>query len=162
MKFLRNLLIIVALIWVGVFEGCSDSSGDDENAETLSGYFWFSCEFDTSITCEILDDDGYQFTTDGNIYEIEEAGQGVLPECGESNCFRADNPSITVDRELIGTYSIDGDSITITLEGCTETLFWNISDVGSNIFEIYPSCLIIVNSLRNVKRYTGEVFLNEN
>ena len=102
MKILGDLLIVVFMVWIGGLAGCSDSTGSSkENTTTIVG-FWFACEFGSSSDCMILDDDGYQFTTDGEIYDIEEVTQGSEPECGGSPCFRADQRSITVYRQLIG------------------------------------------------------------
>ena len=161
MKFLRNLLIVMFLAWMGTFTGCSDSTSSLENI-TEDGSFWFACEFDSLNNCLILDDDGYQFTNDGKIYDLEEATQQSEPECGESPCFRADNSSITVKREFIGTYTYDSASSTLTInidpgarDACTENVIWNISD---DFFETQSLCLSFEST--HAKRYTGEVNIN--
>ena len=159
-KILRDLLIVVFLVWIGGLAGCSDSTGSSkENTTTVVG-FWFACEFGSSNDCMILDDDGYQFTTEGEIYDIEEATQGSEPECGQSPCFRADQKSLTVNRELIGTYTYDDMSVTIALDpnvrpACTENVIWNTS---ANFFESQSSCLPFEST--HVKRYTGVVTIN--
>ena len=160
MKILRDLLIVVFLVWIGGLAGCSDSTGSSkENTTTVVG-FWFACEFGSSNDCMILDDDGYQFSTEGDIYDIEEATQGSEPECGQSPCFRADQRSLTVYRELIGTYTYDDTSVTIVLDpnvrpACTENVIWNTS---ADFFETQSSCLPFEST--HVKRYTGVVTIN--
>ena len=131
------------LVWIGGLVGCSDSTGNNkENTNTVVG-FWFACEFGSSNDCMILDDDGYQFTTDGEIYDIEEVTQGSEPECGQSPCFRSDQRSITVYRQLIGTYTYDDNSLEIVLDSdimpaCTENVIWNTNDdfFGKYFFRI--------------------------
>ena len=125
------------MVWIGGLAGCSDSTGSSkENTANIIG-FWFACEFGSSSDCMILDDDGYQFTTDGEIYDIEEVNQGSEPECGQSPCFRSDQRSITVYRQLIGTYTYDDNSVEIVLDSdvmpaCTENIIW---DTSADFFE---------------------------
>ena len=158
-KIFSDSLIIVFLFWLGGLAGCSDSAGSSkENTANIIG-FWFACEFGSSSDCMILDDDGYQFTTDGEIYDIEEVAQGSEPECGGSPCFRADQRSITVYRQLIGTYTYDDNSLEIVLDSdimpaCTENVIWNTND---DFFENQSSCLYFEST--HIRRYTGEVTL---
>ena len=159
-KILSDLLIIVFLVWLGGLAGCSDSTGSSkENTTTIVGY-WFACEFGSSSDCMILDDDGYQFTSDGEIYDIEEVSQGSEPECGQSPCFRSDQRSLTVYRQLIGTYTYDDNSVAIVLDSdvmpaCTEDVIWNTS---ADFFETQSSCLPFEST--HIKKYTGEVTFN--
>ena len=159
----KTVLLIVPLLFL--FVSCEDEQEKDstgssnENTTTVVG-FWFACEFGSSNDCMILDDDGYQFTTEGEIYDIEEATQGSEPECGQSPCFKADQRSLTVNRELIGTYTYDDMSVTITLDpnvrpACTENVIWNTS---VDFFETQSSCLPFEST--HVKRYTGAVTIN--
>ena len=159
----KTVLLIVPLLFL--FLSCEDEQEKDstgssnENTTTVVG-FWFACEFGSSNDCMILDDDGYQFTTEGEIYDIEEATQGSEPECGQSPCFRADQKSLTVNRELIGTYTYDDTSVTIALDpnvrpACTENVIWNTS---VDFFETQSSCLPFEST--HVKRYTGVVTIN--
>ena len=76
-KIFSDSLIIVLLFWLGGLAGCSDSAGSSkENTANIVG-FWFACEFGSSSDCMILDDDGYQFTTDGEIYDIDSDGSFI-------------------------------------------------------------------------------------
>ena len=159
----KTVLLIIPLLFL--FVSCEDEQEKDstgssnENTTTVVG-FWFACEFGSSNDCMILDDDGYQFTTEGEIYDIEEATQGSEPECGQSPCFRADQKSLTVNRGLIGTYTYDDTSVTIALDpnvrpACTENVIWNTS---VDFFETQSSCLPFEST--HVKRYTGVVTIN--
>jgi len=152
---------------MGVFSGCSDpDDSSTKNTNTIIG-FWFPCELASSLgetadNCMTLDDDGYQFTIDGEIYDIEEATQTSEPECGQSPCFNSGKRSIAINQNLIGTYTYDGASITINLPAkspnwqiCDENVIWEISD---DLFENQSSCLSFESSF--VKRYKGEVTIN--
>ena len=152
---------------MGVFSGCSDpDDSSTKNTNTIIG-FWFPCELASSLgetadDCMTLDDDGYQFTIDGEIYDIEEATQTSEPECGQSPCFNSEKRSIAINKNLIGTYTYDGASITINLPAkspnwqiCDENVIWEISD---DLFENQSSCLSFESSF--VKRYKGEVTIN--
>ncbi len=159
----KTVLLIIPLLFL--FVSCEDEQEKDstgssnENTTTVVG-FWFACEFGSSNDCMILDDDGYQFTTEGEIYDIEEVTQGSEPECGQSPCFQADQKSLTVNRGLIGTYTHDDTSVTIALDpnvrpACTENVIWNTS---VDFFETQSSCLPFEST--HVKRYTGVVTIN--
>jgi len=69
----KTVLLIVPLLFL--FVSCEDGSSN-ENTTTVVG-FWFACEFGSSNDCMILDDDGYQFTTEGEIYDIEEVNINI-------------------------------------------------------------------------------------
>ena len=161
-RYILFFSIIGFLTCMGFFSGCSDPDGSStKNTNTIIG-FWFGCEFGSSDGCIILDDDGYQFTDEGEIYDIEESTQGSEPECGQSPCFNGDKRSLTINRNLIGTYTYDGASITINLPAkspnwqiCDENVIWEISD---DLFENQSSCLSFESSF--VKRYKGEVTIN--
>ena len=160
----KTVLLIIPLLFL--FVSCEDEQEKDstgssnENTTTVVG-FWFACEFGSSNDdCMILDDDGYQFTTEGEIYDIEEVTQESETECGQSPCFRADQNSLTVNRWLIGTYTHDDTSVTIALDpnvrpACTENVIWNTS---ADFFETQSSCLLFEST--HVKRYTGVVTIN--
>ena len=161
-RYISLFLFISSLLYMGLVSGCSESDDNKaKNTNTHSG-FQFGCEFGSSDGCIILDDDGYQFTDEGEIYDIEESTQGSEPECGQSPCFNGDKRSLTINRNLIGTYTYDGASITINLPAkspnwqiCDENVIWEISD---DLFENQSSCLSFESSF--VKRYKGEVTIN--
>ena len=149
-------LTLLLFIWLA---GCSDSTGSGKESITPVIGFWFACEIGASSDCMILDDDGYQFTADGEVYDIYEVTQGSEPECGGSPCFRADQRSITVYRQLIGTYTYDDNSLEIVLDSdimpaCTENVIWNTYD---DFFENQSSCLYFQST--HIRKYTGEVTL---
>ena len=152
------LFNITSLFWIIGIIGCDDYYGTQpsikEQVNTVEG-FWFACEFDD---CLILDDDGYHFTNNGEIYFVEESTQNSAPECGGSPCFWADQESISVYRGLAGYYTYSNDSLKITIDsefgGCTEQILWNTS---VDFFEPQSSCLPFQTSL--VKRFLGKVYL---
>ncbi len=171
-RFILFFFFIGFLISIKCLSGCSEpdeSSPKDTN--TIVG-FWFSCELastsgETSDDCMTLDDDGYQFTIDGEIYDIEEATQNSEPECGQSPCFNSGKRSITINRNLIGTYTYDNDSLhidlfaiapnsqTVLTKQCNETLIW---DINTDYFRHISYCLPCESPL--IKRYTGGVNIN--
>ena len=164
-RFILFFFFIGFLISIKCLSGCSEpDNSSPKDTNTIVG-FWFSCELastsgETSDDCMTLDDDGYQFTIDGEIYDIEEATQNSEPECGQSPCFRSDQRSITVYRQLIGTYTYDDNSLEIVLDSdimpaCTENVIWNTND---DFFENQSSCLYFEST--HIKRYTGEVTFN--
>jgi hypothetical protein len=154
----KSFLCSVTLsFWIIGIIGCEDYYGTQpsikEQINTLEG-FWFACEFSD---CLILDDDGYHFTSDGEIYYVEEATQNSESECGGSPCFWADQESISVDRGLIGEYTYSNDSLKITIDsyygGCNEQIPWNTS---TDFFEPQSLCLPFQTSL--VKKFSGQVY----
>jgi len=177
-KFNLTLIInfIVTLMVLKV-SSCTDQNNNSENnagpesENTIIG-FWFPCEFasssgETSDDCMTLDDDGYQFTIDGEVYDLEEATQNSEEQCNGSPCFNFEAKSITVNRNLIGTYKYSGDSLFIDLFAispnhqsvlnieCSETILWNLY---SEYFRHMSYCLPFESSL--VKKYNGQVNIN--
>jgi hypothetical protein len=154
---LCNIMSLLGIIGIIGIIGCEDYYGTQpsskEKVNTLEG-FWFACEFDD---CLILDDDGYHFTSNGEIYYVEEATQNSESECGGSPCFWADQESISVDRGLVGEYTYSNGSLKITIDsyygGCDELIPWNTS---ADFFEPQSSCLPFQTSL--VKKFSGQVY----
>ena len=126
MKVSHGLSITVSLVLTGALAGCGSTEPEDAS---IVGY-WFGCELGLADNCQILDDDGYQFAADNQVYDIEETTQNVEPECGTSNCFRADRPSIAVDRFLVGTYSYEGTSLTVTIGVLISVVFSVVGYLG--------------------------------
>ena len=158
-KLLFSFSIILMLL---VFSGCSDQNDNSTKNENNIVGFWFGCEFGSSNNCSIFDDDGYEFTDSGEIYDVEETTQGSETECGYSPCFEENQKSITINRWLIGTYTYDGSSIIIDLPSmssnwqvCNENIIW---EGGNDFFENQSSCLPFESSY--IKRYQGEVSIN--
>ena len=177
-KFILVFIINFSLILI-VFKilSCTDQNNNIENNANLGNEntiigFWFPCEFasssgETSDDCMTLDDDGYQFTLDGEIYDLEEATQNSEEQCNGSPCFNFETKSITVNRNLIGTYKYSEDSLFIDLFAispnyqslldieCSETILW---DINSEYFRHISYCLPFESSL--VKKFDGEVNIN--
>ena len=158
MKVSHGLSITVSLVLAGALAGCGSTEPEDAG---IVG-FWFGCEFGLADNCEILDDDGHQFTADGMVYDIEESIQASETECAGSPCFRADAPSITVDRFLVGTYSYEGTSLSVTIDDdgviCTETVSWQI---GSDPTQYIENCLDAFQAEDDlVLKYAGTVTVN--
>ena len=171
-RYILFFSIIGFLTCMGFFSGCSDPDGSStKNTNTIIG-FWFPCELASSLgetadNCMTLDDDGYQFTIDGEIYDIEEATQTSEPECGQSPCFNSGKRSIAINQNLIGTYTYDGDSLhidlfalghnsqTVLTKRCSETLIWDISE---EYFRYMSYCLPFESPI--IKRYNGGVTIN--
>ncbi len=150
----RNVPLLVLL---GAVVGCARDSPTSSETSGIVGY-WFGCEFGSSDSCQILDDDGAHFTAEGEVYAIEESTRPTLPECGGRPCFRADRPSITIDRGLIGTYSLDGTSLTVTILSCTDT---SIFQIGTDFTENQSNCMFFDGPEPLVGKYTGTVTLQE-
>ena len=146
----RNVPLLVLL---GAVVGCARDSPTSGETSGIVGY-WFGCEFGSSDSCQILDDDGAHFTADGEVYAIEESTRPTLPECGGSPCFRADRPSITITRGLIGTYSLDGTSLTVTILSCTDT---SIFQIGTDFTENQSNCMFFDGPEPLVGKYRGTV-----
>ena len=70
----RNVPLLVLL---GAVVGCARGSPTSSETSGIVGY-WFGCEFGSSDSCQILDDDGAHFTADGEVYAIEV----ILPRVG--------------------------------------------------------------------------------
>ena len=106
--------------------GCLSGNADfDDNKgnnidNTIVG-FWFECEFDEDDDCHILDNDGYQFTSEGILYQVQESTGNSESECDGSPCFRPDLPNIFVDRVKIGIFNFDGQFITLEVGNCAST-----------------------------------------
>ncbi len=157
MKTLRSLLTVVSLVFLGALVGCGDDSPTSDSASGIVG-FWFGCELGLADNCELLDDDGHQFTADGMVYDIEESIGASETECAGSPCFRADAPAITVDRSLVGTYSYEGTSLSVTIDTCTETVSWQI---GSDPTQYIENCLDGFQAADDlVLQYAGTVTVN--
>ena len=104
-KFILVFIINFSLLLI-VFKilSCTDQNNNIENNANLGNEntiigFWFPCEFasssgETSDDCMTLDDDGYQFTLDGEIYDLEEATQNSEEQCNGSPCFNFETKSI--------------------------------------------------------------------
>lgn len=126
--------------------------------------FWFGCEFGSSdIAFRFLDDDGLQFTNDGSVFSIEAFIYSPDPGCGGSTtCFDSFRPSISIYRQLIGSYTFIDSSLTFNPgsdTSCTENLHWN-SDV--NFFRDSLSLCQTWGqySFLYFKKYSGDVVIN--
>ena len=119
--------------------------------------FWFACEFGSSdINCMILDDDGLQFTNDGKVYYTEEYNQMSEEECGSSPCFDYSMNTITVERQLVCSYTYIDSSLTLfnsINDTCNELITWN-DDLS---FFIENNCL--GSQEPYMKKYTVEVVI---
>ncbi len=155
MKVSRGLFITVLLVLAGALAGCGSTEPEDAS---IVG-FWFGCELGLADNCQILDDDGHQFTDDGMVYDVEEFAQTSETECAGSPCFRADRASITVDRILAGTYSYEGTSLSLTIGTCSETVSW---EVGSAPTTYQVNCIDFNDAAVDglVWRYAGTVTVN--
>ena len=135
------------------------SCGDDNPTgpvEPAVVGFWFKCELGLADDCATLDNDGYQFTSDGQVYEIAETSQSSLPQCGTSNCFAADEPSIEITRILVGSYTYDVTSLAISVGACSETVTWSVT---ADRVEYSGACLDRLGNAADdlVREYTGTV-----
>ena len=125
--------------------------------ETMVG-FWFACEFGSlDIDCMILDDDGVQFTNDGKVYYVQEYTQISEDECSPSPCFDYSIDTITVERQLVGSYTYSNLSLLLNNsenDSCNELITWN-DDIS---FFIENNCLYTQEPY--MKKYTGEVVIH--
>ena len=161
-----RLLILTFLITV-LFTSCADilyveqsSTQNDISLATIKG-FWFSCEFGfLDIDCMTLDDDGVQFTDDGNVFYVEEHTQMSEDECSLSPCFDYSIPTITVNRQLLGSYTYSDSSLIINFQSnsvlCAELITWN-NDIS---FFREGASLCLPWESPYIKKYTGEVVIN--
>ena len=124
--------------------------------------FWFTCEFDPSdVDCRFFDDDGVQFTNDGSVYRITTFITSPDPGCGGWTCFDSFRSSITIYRELAGSYTYIDSSLIFNPESdtiCTEYLSWN-SDVSFFRDSLSP-CQSWGSSDLYLKKYIGDVVIN--
>ena len=119
--------------------------------------FWFACEFGSEDTdCMIFDDDGLQFTEDGEVYYIQEYTQMSEEVCDGSPCFDHSIDTITVERFLVCNYTITDTSLFLTDSldnSCDEPITWN-DDIS---FFIGNRCL--GSQEPYMKKYTGLVVI---
>jgi len=151
----HTTLLLGLVLFAG---GCSGDDLTTVEDERLLGY-WFKCELGLADSCAVLDDDGHQFATGGELYLIEEADQRTLPECPGSNCFAGNLSAINVTRTLIGTYSYDGSTLAVEVGStCQESVAW----VPTNPTSYSGTCLEgLMNATDGlVRRFGGTVTVN--
>ena len=136
---------------------------DTSNTTSTSGIvgFWFNCEFNYGDTnCRFFDDDGYQFSDDGRVYSVETILFEPDPGCGSYTCFDSFKSSISIERELLGSYIYIDSTLILNPESdtsCVENLNWN------NEVSFFRDSLSLCPSLSRldiyVQKYSGEVII---
>lgn len=162
---MRIKLFTLIFTIISVMISCADilleESTTNQSISDIEG-FWFACEFGSAdIDCRFFDDDGLQFSSDGNVYDIETFMIDSDPGCGPSPCFDSFRPTILINRQLVGNYIYNDSSLTFnfgTDTVCIENLLWN-SDI-SFFRDSLSLCSTFSQSFLYFKKYKGEVVIN--
>ena len=138
-------------------------AGEGDAAGTWNGT-WFECEFAGRTSppgddCAMLDDDGFIFDKDTVTYikVIDSAETDACKKQRAGQCFRADEPSITVTRNRKGQAEFTPTTIGIRFIGCTQ--IFHATSIGEYI-EARPDaerCLWAGEKHFYLRRYNGTV-----
>lgn len=100
---------------------------------------WFACEFvevpgeAPTDGCATFDDDGLRFAEGGELSMIERVG-GDEQDCLFGNpgaCFSADLAGIEIEAGLVGTWTLNGTTISVATAGCQGTVEWEPGETQS-------------------------------
>ena len=125
---------------------------------------WFECEFASRTSppgddCAMLDDDGFIFDQDTVTYiKVIDSREGdACKKQRAGQCFRADEPAITVTRNRQGQAEFTPSTIGIRFIGCTQ--IFHTKEIAAYI-EARPDasrCLWAGEKHFYLRRYTGKV-----
>jgi len=158
----KNKIFLLCLVGVGfTLTGCQkEVVKPDVKSALLDNDIvgnWFGCEFgskyntntSTDKDCLIVDDDGFQFSKNGNLYKLEERTQNREWQCGRSPCFKLDRESISARKKKIGSYSYSDGVLNVVTNKCSDSSsVYLLNDKA--VFE--SGCLNIDNHAR---KYNG-------
>jgi len=125
---------------------------------------WFECEFAGRTSppeddCAMLDDDGFIFDDDTVTYikVIDSKETDACKKQRAGQCFRADEPAVTVTRNRKGEAEFTSNTIGIRFIGCTQ--IFHTTSIGEYI-EARPDaqrCLWAGEKHFYLRRYNGMV-----
>lgn len=129
---------------------------------------WFECEFASRTTppddaCTMLDDDGFIFSADRVTYikVIDSPETDTCKKQRHGQCFRADQPEITVEKNRTGKAEFTPTTLGIRFLGCTQTFHATSLD---SFVEARPDpdrCFWAGEKHFYLRRYSGQVKTND-
>ena len=138
-------------------------AGEGDAASIWDGT-WFECEFAGRTSppeddCAMLDDDGFIFDDDTVTYikVIDSKETDACKKQRAGQCFRADEPAVTVTRNRKGEAEFTSNTIGIRFIGCTQ--IFHTTSIGEYI-EARPDaqrCLWAGKKHFYLRRYNGMV-----
>ena len=137
-------------------------------AEIVWDGLWFECEFSGRTAppddnCAMLDDDGFLFAGDRVTYVkvIDSPETDACKKQRQGQCFRADQPAITIESNRSGKAEFTPTTMGIRFLGCTQ--IFHATSLGGFI-EARPDadrCYWAGEKHFYLKRYDGEVLQHD-